>query len=276
MILIIPFYSSSIISVSSFFFSRFFFPIISYFLFSQISISERDERSSTGVPSCGIVQLHLAFNTTLKSLSHHTLFLSKSYKNSWNSVDNPDTAIFNPEEFNFYVHTPSRTDSTVCPINHDAITVLVPVPPLPAIRKGKGEGKLLDINIVRNAVLDKLQKMENASKKQLNNDNNIININNHIVGEKIRVPENWQEEFSLYRGSAFGLAHSIDQLNLLRPRLRHPRIENLYRVGASTRPGNGVPLVMIGARLTSEAILRDINKQKKLEDKILARKNRNK
>jgi hypothetical protein len=32
----------------------------------------------------------------------------------------------------------------------------------------------------------------------------------------------------------------------------------LFRAGASTRPGNGVPLVMIGARLTSEAILRDL------------------
>jgi hypothetical protein len=38
----------------------------------------------------------------------------------------------------------------------------------------------------------------------------------------------------------------------------YPFLSNVMnRVGASTRPGNGVPLVMIGARLTSEAVIRD-------------------
>lgn len=209
--------------------------------------------------------MHFAFNITLKSLSHHTLYLSKSYKNSWNVVDNPDDSSFNPKEFNFYAHTPSRTDSTVCPIGHDAITVLVPVPPLAF----SGKRKSYDVAVVRLAVLQRLQEMEDASEKELNNKDNIININDYLVTESIREPTGWREEFGLYRGSAFGLAHSIDQLNLLRPRLKHPRISNLYRVGASTRPGNGVPLVMIGARLTSEAILRDINKKKKKEDRMV-------
>ena len=202
---------------------------------------------------------------TLRSLSHHTLYLSKNYKTSWNVVDHPDDSSFNPKEFNFYVHTPSRTDNTTCPIGHDAITVLVPVPPLASF----GKRKTYDVDVVRLAVLQRLQEMEDASEDQLNNKENIINIIDHLVIESIREPTGWREEFGLYRGSAFGLAHSIDQLNLLRPRLKHPRISNLYRVGASTRPGNGVPLVMIGARLTSEAILRDIDKKKKKENRMI-------
>ena len=222
-----------------------------------MNTKKRDERTANAVPSCGIVSIHFALNCTLSSLSHHTLFLSKNYQKSWNVVDNPDLAFFNPDEFNFYVHTPSRTDNTVCPYGHDAITVLVPVPPL---SKYKGEDRSTDVQIVRTAVLKKLQEMENASKKELNNDNINI-IENHIVAENIREPESWKEEFGLFRGSAFGLAHSIDQLTILRPRLKHPNINNLYRVGASTRPGNGVPLVMIGGRLTAEAVLRDLKKK---------------
>ena len=78
-----------------------------------------------------------------------------------------------------------------------------------------------------------------------------------IVAERIREPIQWKEDFGLFRGSAFGLAHSLNQLSIFRARLRHPFLKNLYRVGASTRPGNGVPLVMIGARLTAEAVLSD-------------------
>jgi phytoene dehydrogenase-like protein len=35
-------------------------------------------------------------------------------------------------------------------------------------------------------------------------------------------------------------------------------IQGLYHVGASNRPGNGVPLVMVGARLLAELIERDL------------------
>ena len=86
----------------------------------------------------------------------------------------------------------------------------------------------------------------------------IMDIESFIVAERYVSPRNWQADLGLYRGSAFGLAHNLFQLSVLRPRIRHPKIHNLYRVGASTRPGNGVPLVMVGARLTAEAVVRDI------------------
>lgn len=188
-----------------------------------VPVPERDERTIEGVPSCGIVSLNFAFNTTLKCLSHHTLFLSKTYKNSWNVVDNPDIAAFNPEEFNFYVHCPSRTDNTACPVGHDAVTVLVPVPPLCKTGSNTDRRQALDIDIVRTAVLNRLQIMENKIS------DTPVCILNHIVMERIREPEGWRRDFGLFRGSAFGLAHSIDQLSLLRPRLRHPKIKNLFR-----------------------------------------------
>lgn len=141
----------------------------------------------------------------------------------------------------------------------------------------------VDVNMVRLAVIERLQEMEDKYVDNVNNGNNghigrsgsggsggsgvstVIkskSVADHIVGEHIRSPEQWRTEYGLHRGSAFGLAHSIDQLYLLRPRLRHPTIHNLYRVGSSTRPGNGVPLVMIGARLTSEAVIRGIEDRK--------------
>lgn len=211
-----------------------------------IPAAKGDQRCVEGRPSCGVVSLSFAFNTTLNPLTHHSIFFSLNYKESWKTVENPDTSIFNTNAFNFYVHAPLRSDLSAAPEGHDAITVLVPVPPIRKQNTVTGTDDDL-IEKVKRAVLNRLQRVPGMPER----------IEDYIVGEIYRSPSTWKQNFNLFRGSAFGLAHSLDQLSFLRPRLRHPKIRNLYRVGASTRPGNGVPLVMIGARLTAGKILRD-------------------
>mmetsp|Transcript_33088 Transcript_33088/g.104095 ORF Transcript_33088/g.104095 Transcript_33088/m.104095 type:complete len:86 (-) Transcript_33088:450-707(-) len=76
-----------------------------------------------------------------------------------------------------------------------------------------------------------------------------------IRHESVIPPARWRREYGLARGAVFGLASSLNQLSFLRPGPRHPRVRNLYFAGASARPGNGVPLVMCGARQVSELLL---------------------
>ena len=217
---------------------------------SNSAVSYTDRRTASGRPSCGIVSIHFALNTTLQALSHHTLYLSKHYRSSWATVEQPDSARFSADSFNFYVHAPSRTDPTVCPIGHDAITVLVPVPPLPVrtdtTATSGGDSMNSDrivplseaeIAVIREAVLSRLDEMElkycTASTSTTSTDDthtsssssgsNIIpykDIRKHIVHEHIVTPIQWHDNYSLYRGSAFGLAHQLTQLSVLRPRLR--------------------------------------------------------
>jgi phytoene desaturase (3,4-didehydrolycopene-forming) len=59
-------------------------------------------------------------------------------------------------------------------------------------------------------------------------------------------------------GAAFGLSHGLSQLAALRPPVSDAKLPGLYFTGASCRPGNGVPLVLIGSKLTAEAIHRDV------------------
>ena len=156
---------------------------------------------------------------------------------------------FNKNACNFYVHAPARTDPTVCPEGHDAITILVPVSPLEKNEVYSEAAEQDLFSNVKTTVLSRLQSIPNMPS----------NLENYIVGEIYRTPFKWKEDFELYRGSAFGLAHTLTQLSFLRPRIKHPHLPNIYRVGASTRPGNGVPLVMIGGRLTAEQVLRDLS-----------------
>eukprot|EP00967_Tisochrysis_lutea_P089744 scaffold127929_cov16-Tisochrysis_lutea.AAC.1 len=68
-----------------------------------------------------------------------------------------------------------------------------------------------------------------------------------------RVPH----RYSIEHGAVFGLSHGLSQLAYFRPGARTD-VDGFYLVGASARPGNGVPLVMISADLTAKRVLQDL------------------
>ena len=82
----------------------------------------------------------------------------------------------------------------------------------------------------------------------------------HVVHEQVRTPLEWRDKYALRRGAVFGLSHNLAQLSLLRPARRHAGAHGLHWVGASTRPGNGVPLVLIGAELAASIARSEANR----------------
>jgi phytoene desaturase len=86
----------------------------------------------------------------------------------------------------------------------------------------------------------------------------IGNVRDRIVYEKVRTPLDWRADYNLEEGAAFGLGHGILQVGYFRPPMVSRSVEGLYFVGASTRPGTGVPLVTIGARLVAQRIGREL------------------
>ena len=77
------------------------------------------------------------------------------------------------------------------------------------------------------------------------------------ISQTIYAPDDWQEMFNLYQGSGLGLAHGLNQVAALRPKNKDEDFSNLYYVGASTVPGTGLPIVVIGSKLVTERILED-------------------
>jgi phytoene desaturase len=76
----------------------------------------------------------------------------------------------------------------------------------------------------------------------------------HLRFERVYTPLDFASDYNLARGSAFGISHNFLQVGYMRPANKAPRLEGLYFVGASTQPGGGVPMVIIGSRLTAERI----------------------
>ena len=77
----------------------------------------------------------------------------------------------------------------------------------------------------------------------------------NLVFERVYLPSDWAREFGLYRGSAFGAAHTLFQLGPFRDRNHNESIRGLYYTGAGVPPGAGVPMVVLGGQMTAERIL---------------------
>ena len=86
-----------------------------------------------------------------------------------------------------------------------------------------------------------------------------------VQHEFVITPQEWSQRYNITHGAVFGLSHGLTQLACFRPPTKTglpgwpetPVAEGLYLVGASTRPGNGVPLVMMGVKVVFENIIRD-------------------
>ena len=72
-------------------------------------------------------------------------------------------------------------------------------------------------------------------------------------------PLSWQKRYNLVKGSTHGLCHNLTQLAYFRPDLQHPSIANLFFVGASTRPGTGLPTAMVSGRQSAQRIMDDFH-----------------
>jgi len=202
--------------------------------------------------STSVVALYWSFKDRLP-LNHHNIFLSSEYRTSWASLfDTTSNAAFNASAFNFYVHASSRTDPSACPEGCDNIMVLVPVPALDERMSADEQQRLVDrtVSDAREGVLRRMEAVPGME-----------NIRSSLLHEFVRSPMDWKRLYNLRRGAVFGLAHPLRQLVIFRPGPKHPTIGNLYAVGASARPGNGVPLVLVGAKQTAERIVKDFRRR---------------
>ena len=68
-------------------------------------------------------------------------------------------------------------------------------------------------------------------------------------------PAGWEDDYNVYRGAVFNLAHTIDQMLYFRP---HNEFEELgcYLVGGGTHPGSGLPTIYESGRISAGLIMK--------------------
>jgi len=188
--------------------------------------------------SCSSVCLHWGLDKTYPQLDHHNVFLSDGYRDGLDRIFRDKTIGDTPS---FYIHAPVKTDPEAAPEGHDSLSFIVATGHID--RKKKQDWQAIKQK-AHDFVLERLNK------------SGLDDIEEHIKFELAYTPESWESACNVARGSVFGsLGHNILQMGYFRPHNRHDRYHNLYFVGGSTHPGNGIPNILISAKLVTERII---------------------
>ena len=191
--------------------------------------------------SCSVISFFWGVDKPYPRLAPHTLFLADDYRQNFKSIIKDLTI---PENPSLYIHAPARLDPDMAPAGQDTITAIVPVGHL-------DETGSQDWGAIREQARHEVFRRLATS--------GITDLETHIKFEVCYTPLSWRKHYNLMKGSTHGLCHNLTQLGYLRPSNRHAKYHNLYFVGASTRPGTGVPTALVSARLAAERILDDLN-----------------
>ncbi len=180
--------------------------------------------------------IYLGVKGKLDNLHHHNYFLGSNFKQY---ADNIFKLSVNPEKPYYYVNASSKSNPDCAPEGCENLFILCPVPD----RRYKSDWS------------DR-EQLADTILKDMSERLGFDLIANRVT-QTIYAPDDWESMFNLYRGSGLGLAHGLNQVAAMRPNNKDEEFKNLYYVGASTVPGTGLPIVVIGSKLVTERILKD-------------------
>lgn len=185
--------------------------------------------------SCSAHVMYIDYEGELDQLQHHNVLFGSDFRGNLDALFH---SLKTPSDPAFYVCLAKRTDPTVAPEGHHSLFILVPVPNLELAMSEDDEARL------ENSVFVRLSKEAGFDRTR-------------IRGIKRCGPKQWRDELNLDRGAAFGLSHDLFQSAFMRPHNVRSDTPGLYYVGASTVPGNGLPMVLISAELVEQRLIDD-------------------
>lgn len=180
--------------------------------------------------------IYLGIKGQIPGIHHHNYFLGDNFRGYADTIFRSTVA---PEKPYYYVNVASKSNPSCAPEGCENLFILCPVPDLRVKPDWSDANKLVD------EIVEDLGNRVN------------FDIKNNILTKVVYTPNEWEKMFNLYRGSGLGLAHGLNQIGALRPANKDEKLSNLYYVGASTHPGTGLPIVVIGSRLVTERILNE-------------------
>ena len=75
--------------------------------------------------------------------------------------------------------------------------------------------------------------------------------------------QDFKDDYHALRGNAYGLANTLTQTAILKPRMRSKKVHNLYFAGQLTVPGPGVPPALISGEIAAGLIAKTVKRHLK-------------
>ncbi len=188
-------------------------------------------------PSCLIY--YVGLNKKLKRPIHHQLFFDTDFDIHASEIYTSKQWPTNPL---FYVCNTTATDSTQAPAGYENLFFLIPI----------AAGINGDDATVREKYFNLIVKRfeEKTGETILEN----------IVYKKTFGITDFVNDYGAYKGNAYGLANTLMQTAILKPKCINKKVKNLFYTGQLTVPGPGVPPSLISGELIAKLVHKTLSK----------------
>jgi phytoene desaturase len=177
--------------------------------------------------------MYLGVSEKLPSLVHHNLLFSEDWRKNFDEIYK-DPCL--PDEPSLYVCAPSVTDPSVAPAGKENLFILVPIASdLPITEEDK-------------------ERYADRVLGLLESEMGLTGLRDKIEYQRVYTVENFAADYNAFKGSALGLAHTLRQTAIFRPKNISKKVKGLYYVGAGTNPGIGTQICLISAELAYKRV----------------------
>lgn len=181
---------------------------------------------------------YVGVNKKIDGLRHHNLFFDEPFAPHAHEIYTDPKW---PTAPLFYLSCPSKTDDSVAPIGHENLFFLIPLAP--------------DLK-------DDPEKHEDYFERMLKRveQHTGVSFRENIVYKRSFCIDDFKKDYHAFKGNAYGLANTLKQTAILKPRLKNKNLTNLFYTGQLTVPGPGVPPSIISGEVVAKQVLKAIKK----------------
>lgn len=199
------------------------------------SYDESYWQKKTFAPSCLI--FYVGVKRKINKLAHHNLFFDEDL--TQHSIEIYKDKKW-PTKPLFYVCCPSKTDPSVAPEGSENLFLLMPI----AVG-------LHDTDATREIYFKvMMERLYKYTGDRFEAD---------IVYKKSYAVTDFINDYNAYKGNAYGLANTLFQTAIFKPKLRSKKINNLFFAGQLTVPGPGVPPSIISGQVAAGELLKHMS-----------------
>lgn len=140
----------------------------------------------------------VGFDKKIENVNHHTLFFDTDFEEHAKTIY--DTKEW-PNKPLFYASFPSKTDKTCAPENKESAVFLVPIAP-----------DIEDTEELREHYFNQIiERVETITDQK---------IKDAILFKESYCVDNFKDDYNSYKGNAYGMANTLLQTHILRPKLK--------------------------------------------------------
>jgi phytoene desaturase len=184
-------------------------------------------------PSCVVV--HVGSRVRYGKTSHHNIHFGQAWRRTFREIIDEGTLMSDPS---LLVTNPTFTDPGLAPPDRQVYYVLAPVPNQVIGRQN------WDAGLTRSYTSSLMEVLEARGYPGFGEAAEVV---------QTVTPADWAAA-GLRAGTPFAAAHTFTQTGPFRPGNLHPTLSNVVLTGSGTRPGVGIPMVLVSGKLAAARV----------------------